>query len=345
MKYTNLGKTELEVSKICLGTMTFGEQNSESEAHQMLDYAFEQGINFVDTAEMYPVPPKGDTVFSTEKIVGSWLKKQDRDKVILATKAAGAGRNMTWVRGGNLDFSKKNIRDAIEGSLKRLQTDYIDLYQLHWPNRNTPMFGQFLYNPEEEREFVSAKETLEVLSELVEEGKIRAVGLSNEWPWGVMQFLNAAKEYDLPRVATMQNAYNLLNRSYETSLLEMCHREDISLIPYSPLAFGLLSAKYHFDPKSKGRVNDFPGFAQRYEKPRVAAAIAAYADLAKQFGLTPAQFSLAFVYSRWFCASTIIGTTSMEQLKENVSAFDIEWTDEMEETTQALYLNYFNPAP
>jgi aryl-alcohol dehydrogenase-like predicted oxidoreductase len=252
---------------------------------------------------------------------------------------------MNWIREGNLDFSKKNIRSAVEASLKRLQTDYIDLYQLHWPDRNTPMFGQYLYNPNEERDFVTAKETLEVLAELVSEGKIRAVGLSNEWPWGVMQFLNAAKEFDLPRVATMQNAYSLLNRTYETALLEMCHREDISLIPYSPLAFGLLSAKYHFNPKAKGRVTDFPGFAQRYDKPQVAEAVAAYAGLAKQFGLTPAQFSLAFVYSRWFCASTIIGATSMDQLKENIDAFNVQWTDEMEQATQDLHLTYFNPAP
>ncbi|MBL7003670.1 MAG: aldo/keto reductase [Gammaproteobacteria bacterium] len=345
MKYTNLGRSELNVSKICLGTMTFGQQNSEAEGHQMLDYAFEQGINFVDTAEMYPVPPKPETVFSTEKIVGSWLKKQDRDKVILATKVTGGGRNMNWVRDSGLNFDKKNIRAAIEGSLKRLQTDYIDLYQLHWPNRNTPMFGEYRYEPDQERDSIAPKETLEVLAELVDEGKIRAIGLSNEWPWGVMQFLNAANEFDLPRVVTMQNAYSLLNRTYETALLEMCHREDISLIPYSPLGFGLLSAKYQMDPNARGRVNDFDGFAQRYDKPQVPLAIAAYADLAKQFDLSPAQFALAFVYSRWFCASTIIGTTSMAQLRENIGAFNVQWTDEMEQATQALHLTYFNPAP
>lgn len=345
MQYTHLGNSQLKVSKICLGTMTFGQQNSQSEAFEQLDYATEKGINFIDTAEMYPVPPKAETVFSTEKIVGNWLKSQPRENIVLATNVTGAGRGMAWIRDSGLAFDKNNIRKAIEGSLKRLQTDYIDLYQLHWPERNTPMFGQFTYQPELEREFTPIKHTLEVLADLVDEGKIRHIGLSNEWPWGIMQFLNASREFNLPRVVTVQNAYSLLNRTYETALLELCHRENVSLISYSPLAFGHLSAKYQQDPNAKGRVNDFEGFAQRYEKPLVQPAVEAYAQLAKQLGLSPAQFSLAFVYSRWFCTSTIIGSTNLKQLEENIGALDVEWTDEMEQATQALHLPYFNPAP
>ena len=252
---------------------------------------------------------------------------------------------MEWIRNGQHDFTKENLTQAVEQSLQRLQTDYIDLYQLHWPGRNTPMFGQFVYDPTQERDYTPIQETLEALATLVEAGKIKAVGVSNEWPWGVMQFLNAAKEFDLPRIVSIQNAYSLLNRTYETALLEMCHREHISLLPYSPLAFGHLSAKYHVDPKAQGRVTKFPGFAQRYEKPTVAAAIEAYAKVAKEHGLTPAQYALAFVYSRWFTTSTIIGATTMEQLQENIAAFDIPWTDELEQATQDLHLHYFNPAP
>lgn len=345
MKFTQLGNSDLEVSCVCLGTMTFGQQNNQVEAHQQLDYAVSQGINFIDTAEMYPVPPKAETVHRTEEIVGHWLTKQSREKLIIATKVTGGSRNMDWIRGGGLEFDRANIREAVEGSLRRLQTDYIDLYQLHWPERNTPMFGQYLYDPTQERAFTPIRETLEVLAELVEEGKIRYVGLSNEWPWGLMQFLNAAEQYNLPRVVSMQNAYNLINRTFETAMLEMCHRENISLLPYSPLAFGHLTAKYLDNQQAKGRITLFDGFGQRYEKPNVVPAVKVYADLAKQFALTPAQFALAFVYSRWFVGSTIIGATSMEQLVENVEAYSIEWTDEMEQQTEIVRLQYFNPAP
>lgn len=345
METIKLGHSSLEVSKICLGTMTFGQQNNETEAHEQLDYAIERGINFIDTAEMYPVPPRAETVHRTETIVGHWLQRQERERLVIATKVTGGGRGMEWVRSGGLAFDRANIRAAIEGSLRRLKTDYVDLYQLHWPGRNVPMFGSYLYDAKKERAFTPPKETLEVLAELVDEGKVRYIGLSNEWPWGVMQFLNAAREYGLPRVITMQNAYNLINRTYETALLEMCYRENISLIPYSPLAFGHLSGKYLQDPKARGRITDFPKFGQRYEKPNVQLAVAAYAELAEQQGLTPAQLALAFVYSRWFVASTIIGATSMAQLKENIDAMSIQWNDELEAATGALHLNYFNPAP
>lgn len=345
IKQTQLGDSDLSVSNICLGTMTFGQQNSQQEAHQQLDYAIAQGINFIDTAEMYPVPPRENTAYSTETIVGSWVKTQTRDQIILATKAAGSARGMPWVRGGEHAFNRTNLRNALEGSLKRLQTDYIDLYQLHWPERNTPMFGQYLFNPEQEREYTSFVETLEALSELINEGKIRHIGLSNEWPWGLMQFLNASERESLPRVVSMQNAYNLINRTYDSSLREMGYRENVPLLAYSPMAFGHLSAKYINYPKAQGRVNIFDGFAQRYEKPAVEPAIKAYANLAQEVNITPATLALAFTYSRWFCASTIIGATSMDQLKENINAVDVEWTDEIEQAIEAIHLRFFNPAP
>ena len=325
--------------------MTYGQQNDQPQSHEQLDYAVAQGINFIDTAEMYPVPPRAETVHQTEIFVGNWLEKQQRDQLIIATKVTGPGRGMNWIRDGQHEYTRKNIRDAIEGSLQRLKTDYVDLYQLHWPERNTPMFGKFLYEPEEERDFLPVHETLSALSELVEEGKVRYVGLSNEWPWGLMQFLNAAAQYNLPRVISVQNAYNLINRTYETALLEMCHREQISLLPYSPLAFGHLSAKYIEDPEAAGRITSFKGFGQRYEKPNVVPAVKAYAELARKYEMTPAEFALAFVYSRWFVASTIIGATTMEQLKENIGAAKITWTSEMESDVRKTQLTFFNPAP
>jgi len=345
MKYVKLGNSKLEVSEICLGTMTYGEQNDESQAHQQLDYALGRGINFIDTAEMYPVPPRGETVHRTESIVGNWLKHQQRDKLVIATKVTGGSRNMHWIRGGGLEFDRKNIREAIDNSLNRLQTDYVDLYQLHWPERNTPMFGQYEFKPEAEHDFTPIHETLEVLAELVNEGRVRYIGLSNEWPWGLMQFLNAAEKYNLPRVVSLQNAYNLINRTYETALLEMSYRENISLMAYSPLAFGHLSGKYIKDPAARGRVNDFDGFAQRYEKPNVIPAVTAYAELAEKHGMTPAQMALAFMYNRWFVASTIIGATTMNQLQENIDAYELDWSEELEAEIEAIRLVYFNPAP
>lgn len=345
MQYSTLGSSSLRVSEITLGTMTFGQQNSEAEAHAQLDYAKECGICAIDTAEMYPVPPRADTVHNTEAIVGNWLAHQRREDLTLFTKITGAARNMNWIRGGALPFDRNNIREALEGSLKRLQTEYIDLYQLHWPERNTPMFGNYIYDPAGERDFTPPKTTLEALAELVDEGKVRHIGLSNEWPWGVMQFINAAREYDLPLIISVQNAYNLINRTYETALLEMCHREKIALLAYSPLAFGHLSGKYLNNSKAKGRITLFNGFGQRYEKPMVEPAVQAYAELAQQHQLTPAQLALAFVYSRWFTTSTIIGATTMEQLKENIGALEVEWNEELESAVQEIHLHFFNPAP
>lgn len=345
MKTRQLGESTLHVSEICLGTMTFGVQNNEVESHAQLDRAFAAGVNFIDTAEMYAVPSTAESYGKTEQIVGNWLHRQPRDKVILASKAAGPGRALNWIRGGPTAFDRANLRAAVEGSLQRLRTDYIDLYQLHWPARNQPMFGQWQYDPAHERDSTPIRETLEALAELVREGKIRHVGLSNEHPWGVMEFVRLAREHDLPRVVSLQNAYHLMNRVFESGLAEVCHREKISLLPYSPLAFGTLSGKYLADPKADGRITRFAGFGQRYAKPNVAPAVAAYADLARQNGLTPAQLALAFVYSRWFVASTIIGATTMAQLEENLGAGELKLSSEVLAAIDAIHLRYTNPAP
>jgi aryl-alcohol dehydrogenase-like predicted oxidoreductase len=345
MKTRQLGDSALHVSEICLGTMTFGVQNNEAESHSQLDRAIAAGVNFIDTAEMYAVPPTAESYGKTEQIVGNWLLRQARDKVILATKASGPGRPLNWIRGGPSGFDRANLRAAVEGSLKRLRTDYIDLYQLHWPARNQPMFGQWQYDPAQERAATPIRETLEALAELVREGKIRYAGLSNEHPWGVMEFVRLSREHNLPRVASIQNAYHLMNRVFECGLAEVCHREKVSLLPYSPLAFGTLSGKYLVDPQTRGRVTLFAGFGQRYAKPNVQPAVAAYADLARQNGLTPTQLALAFVYSRWFVASTIIGATTMAQLEENLGAVELKLSPEVLGAIDGIHLRYTNPAP
>ena len=345
MKTRQLGESALHVSEICIGTMTFGAQNSEAEGHAQLDRAFSAGVNFIDTAEMYAVPPNAERYGKTEQIVGNWLARQARDKVILATKAAGPGRPLNWIRGGPTGFDRANLRAAVEGSLRRLRTDYIDLYQLHWPARNQAMFGEWQFDPAAEREATPIHETLQALSELVNEGKIRYVGLSNEHPWGVMEFMRLARERDLPRIASVQNAYHLLNRSFESGLAEICYREKISLLPYSPLAFGTLTGKYLANPDAVGRITLFGGFGQRYAKPNVAPAVAAYVELARQIGMTPTQLALAFVYSRWFVTSTIIGATTLVQLDENLGAHALPLAPAVLAAIDAIHLRYTNPAP
>jgi len=345
MEYRKLGNSELNVSTVCLGTMTFGQQNSEQEGHAQLDYAIEHGVNFIDTAEMYPVPPRAETVTRTESIVGNWLKNQPRDRIVLATKVTGPRRSMGWIRGGPAALDRSNIRAAIDGSLQRLQTDYIDLYQLHWPERNVPMFGDDHFDPAQETDAVPIREQLEVLSELIEEGKVRYVGLSNEHPWGVMRFLQLADEFSLPRVVSIQNAYNLLNRTFECGLAEITYREQLGLLAYSPLAFGLLTGKYLADGDGQGRVTQFKGFAQRYQKPYVESAVSAYVGLARECGLSPAQLALSFVYRRWFVASTIIGATNMAQLAENLQALEHPLSVAVMDEIEALYRRYTNPAP
>ena len=345
MEYRKLGNSDLTVSAICLGTMTFGEQNSEREAHAQLDTAFGRGLNFLDTAEMYPVPPRAETYTRTETIVGTWLKNRPREQAIVATKIAGPRRPLDWIRGGPRSIDRANLRAAVEGSLRRLQTDYIDLYQLHWPERNVPMFGQYQFDPSKETEALPIREQLEALAALVREGKIRYVGLSNETPWGVMEFLRLAEESGLPRIVSVQNSYNLINRVFEYGMSEIAFRAGVPLLAYSPLAFGLLSGKYLRDPAAKGRVTAFQGFAQRYDKPGVPAAVAAYAELAARHGRSPASLALAFVYRRWFVASTLIGATSLAQLRENLDAWETPLSEELLAEIEHIHLRHSNPAP
>lgn len=345
MDYRRLGDSELRVSAVGLGTMTFGQQNSREQAHAQLGHALGAGVNFIDTAEMYPVPPRPGTFGACETLVGEWLARQPRERIVLATKVAGPGRRLDWIRGGPVTLDRANIRAAVEGSLRRLRTDYIDLYQLHWPERNQPMFGQWQFEPSRERECTPIRTQLEALAELVQEGKIRYVGLSNEHPWGVMQFVRLAEECGLPRVAAIQNAYSLLNRVFEYGLAEVCHRERVGLLAYSPLAFGNLSGKYLANPQAPGRLTQFEGFGQRYSKPGVGAAVAAYVDLARDYGLTAATLALAFVYRRECVASTIIGATTLAQLDENLRAAEVELSPEILAAIDGIHLRHSNPAP
>lgn len=345
MRYNRLGDSALEVSEICLGTMTFGEQNSEREAHDQLDHAVGRGVNFIDAAEMYPVPPRAETQGLTESYVGSWLAAQARDRLVVATKVTGPGRGFGWVRGGSLAIDAKAVEAAVDGSLRRLRTDYVDLYQLHWPDRYVPGFGKVHYEPAHERPTVPIVEQLAALGRLVTAGKVRYIGLSNESPWGVMEFLRAAREAGLPRIVSIQNAYNLLNRVYETGLSEISRRENVPLIPYSPLAFGHLSGKYLAgSAPAQSRLGRFPPFGQRYDKPNVASAVAAYATLAGETGLSPAAMALAFVRSRWFVASTIIGATTLAQLDENIGSIDTVLPDSTLAAIDAIHLGNPNPA-
>ena len=343
MNYTRLGSSDLTVSEIALGTMTFGEQNSASDTAQQLDYAVSRGVTFIDVAEMYPVPPRAETQGLTETHVGLWLKKQSRDKLIIASKITGPSRGFGWIRGGPR-ITPRQIKTAIDTSLTRLQTDYLDLYQIHWPDRNVPMFGQREYDPGNEHDTTPIVEQLGAFADLIQAGKIRHVGLSNETPWGVCEFTHMAETAGLPRVASIQNAYSLLNRTFEYGLAETCARENVGLLAYSPLAFGALTGKYLNDAGS-GRLTLFPGFGQRYNKPGVDEAVAAYAALAEQHGLSPATLALAFVRSRWFVASTIIGATTMEQLKQNLESVAVELSTPVLEAIQAIHLRCPNPAP
>ena len=346
MKYNQLGESDLKVSEICLGTMTYGQQNSIEEAHQQLDYAVAQGINFIDTAEMYPVPPRGETQGKTEAYIGEWLKKQQRDRLIIATKIAGPGRPFKWLRGGNIKIDRDNIKQAVDDSLKRLQTDYIDLYQIHWPERYVPTFGQTEYKPDLERETVSIAEQLETFASVIKAGKIRYLGLSNETPWGVSEFVRIAQQQGLPKVISIQNAYNLLNRVFDSALAEVSRYTNVGLLAYSPLGFGLLSGKYTDEKKPENtRISLFQGFGQRYLKPNVNEAVAAYVEIARKYNLKPTQLALAFVRSRWFVSSTIIGATSLQQLHENIDSVNVTLNQEILAELDAVHTRYPNPAP
>jgi aryl-alcohol dehydrogenase-like predicted oxidoreductase len=346
MQKNQLGTTDLHVTRVCLGTMTWGQQNTEADAHSQLDYALERGINFIDTAEMYPVPPSAGTQGSTERFIGSWLKKSGkRGEIVLASKIAGPNPNQGWIRGPEHNLDAANVRQAVEDSLRRLQTDYIDLYQIHWPSRNLPIFGANSFDPAKERQAVPIEETLAALDEMVKAGKIRHIGVSNESSWGVCEFVKQAEMKGLPRIATIQNLYNLTARAYETSLLdETCYREKVSLLAYSPLAFGQLSAKYIDDPKAVGRLSIFPPtWSPRYLRPAVIEATKEYAALALANGLSPAQMALAWCYSRWFVASTIIGATNLAQLKENIDAEQVALPEHVIEKINEIHARYTNP--
>ncbi len=346
MKYKQLGESDLKVSEICLGTMTYGEQNTIEDAQQQLDYAIAQGVNFIDAAKMYPVPPRAETQGRTEAFIGEWLKKQQRDKVIVATKIAGSGRPFKWLRGGATNIERDNIKQAVDDSLKRLQTNYIDLYQIHWPDRYVPLFGQTEYNPTLVRETIPIAEQLTVFADLIGAGKIRYLGLSNETPWGVSEFSHLAKKLGLPKVVSIQNAYNLINRVFDSALAEACYYENIGLLAYSPLGFGLLSGKYIQEKKpAEARLTLFEGFGQRYLKPNVKEAVAAYVEIAHRYNLTPAQLALAFVQSRWFVASTIIGATTIEQLKENIDSVNVVLNKDILVELDGVHARYPNPAP
>ncbi|WP_374350621.1 NADP(H)-dependent aldo-keto reductase [Chitinimonas sp.] len=344
MQTTQLGRSDLIVSRLCLGTMTFGEQNSEADAHAQLDLALASGINFIDTAEMYPVPPRAETQGRTEQYVGSWLKQQRRDQLVIATKVAGPSRGLQWVR-NPLALDAAQISTAIDGSLRRLQTDYIDLYQIHWPARSVPMFGGTRYDPAQEAPSPSIHSQLEALAVAVRQGKVRYVGLSNETPWGVSEFIKQAELHDLPRVATIQNAASLVNRTFENGLAETCHREQVSLLAYSALAFGHLSGKYLDNPEAEGRITRFPAFGQRYTKANLPSAIAAYVELARQHQLKPAQMALAWMQSRWWVASTIIGATSLAQLQDNIDSAALVLPQAVLDGIEAIHLRLPNPAP
>lgn len=346
MKKNQLGSTDLHVTRVCLGTMTFGQQNTEGDAHSQLDYALERGINFIDTAEMYPVPGRAETQGSTERFIGSWLKKSGkRGQIILASKIAGPNPSMDWIRGAQHNLGAADVRQAVEDSLRRLQTDYLDLYQVHWPSRNLPIFGANAFVPAKERPGVEIEETLAALDQMVKAGKIRHVGVSNESAWGVCEYVKQAEAKGLPRIATIQNLYNLTARAFETSLLdEACYRENVSLLAYSPLAFGQLTAKYIDDPKAVGRLSIFPPtWSPRYLRPAVIEATKEYAALARANGLSPAQMALAWCYSRWFVASTIIGATNLAQLKENIDAEQITLSQQVQDQIDAIHARYTNP--
>ncbi|WP_426417065.1 NADP(H)-dependent aldo-keto reductase [Aestuariirhabdus sp. LZHN29] len=346
MEYGYLGGTELKISRLCLGTMTWGEQNTADEAWRQLDMAREHGVNFIDTAELYPVPPKADTYTRTETILGQWLSRQPRrEDLVIATKVSGPGEWVSYMRDSGARLDKASIIEACNASLKRLQTDYIDLYQVHWPERSTNFFGQLGYQHQPDADGYPIEETLSALHELVLAGKVRHIGLSNETAWGASEYLRQAARHGWPRAASIQNPYNLLNRSFEVGLAEFSHREQLGLLAYSPLAFGALSGKYLHGARSpKGRLTLFTRFS-RYNNEQAVAATEAYVTLAKERGLDPAQMALAYVSSRPFVDSNIIGATTEDQLQSNLKSAELTLDEETLAAIEAIHIRQPNPAP
>ncbi len=346
MHYRPLGTTGLRVSVLCLGTMTFGQQNTEAEGHRQMELALDHGVNMVDTAEMYAVPPSRETQGETERILGSWFKHTGkRDRMILATKVTGPSAGFPWIRDGKTRLVTDAITDAVEGSLRRLGTDVIDLYQLHWPNRHTNIFGQLGYAPDPEEDFVPPEETLRALEGLVTSGKVRFLGLSNESPWGVMRFLAAAEAQGLPRMQAIQNPYSLLNRSYEIGLAEISDRERIGLLAYSPLAGGSLTGKYLDGARPQGSRWTIDPRGSRYDNPHCAAAIRRYGALARDHGLDPGQMALAYVNSRPFLTATIIGATTEAQLLSNLASANVTLPEAVLAGIEAIHTDHPNPGP
>ncbi|MES2424413.1 MAG: aldo/keto reductase [Pseudomonadota bacterium] len=353
MKTITLGTSDLHVTPICLGTMTLGEQVSQELAHNILDRALERGINFLDTAEMYSVPPKAETFGATETILGHWFASRPgaRNKVVLATKVAGPSRNMPWVHGGSADLTPDTIRAACDDSLKRLQTDVIDLYQIHWPVRHVPMFGMAYFDPAKDKPVTSIHDQLDALAGLVKAGKVRHVGLSNETPYGVAEFVRLAEQHGLPRIASVQNPYCLVNRTVENGLDEVMHRLNVSLLAYSPLAFGLLTGKYDSTgltgagAPGEGRLAKFESMRkQRWGRPEALVAATRYNQLARDNGLTPTQLALAFCYTKWQVASTIIGVTSLAQLDEDCDILGTTLSPEVLAEIDAIRWEMKDPA-
>ena len=352
MKKNKLGKTDIMVSEICLGSMTWGQQNSEQEAHEQLSFAIEKGINFIDTAEMYAVPPKKETYGLTETYIGTWLLNQDRSKIILATKLAGRTSNMPsgppgldWIRNGPR-LNKNHIFEALHGSLKRLNTDYIDVYQLHWPERNVNNFGQLGYKHSPREDDIKIEVTLEALSEAVNKGLIRHIGLSNESPWGVMKFLSAAEKFNLPRIVTIQNPYSLLNRSFEVGLSEISINEDVGLLPYSPLAGGVLTGKYlNGNKPENARMTLFERMGTRYSNKHAENAVLEYQKIAQKHNLNLTQMSINFVTKQNFVTSNIIGATSLKQLEENIDSVNCNLSEEVMEEINKVHQIFTYPCP
>ena len=345
MNYKKLGNTDLDVSTICLGTMTWGEQNTQNEGFNQMNFALDQGVNFWDTAEIYSIPPKAETFGDTEIIIGNWFEEsKKRDKVILASKVCGPMRE--YVRGGGNQFGKKNITQALEGSLKRLKTDYIDLYQLHWPERNTNFFGRLGYEHKEDSEWTRFEDILGNLKKFIDDGKVRHIGLSNETAWGLSKCLEISKNKNLPRMLSVQNPYNLLNRTYEIGLAEISVREKAGLLAYSPLAIGFLSGKYRNKQMPKNsRLERDGNFWTRYNKPNAEKAIEAYYKVAKKYNLDFAQMSLKFLEIQPFVTSVIIGATTIEQLKTNIESVNVELTNEIIKEINEVQAIYPNPCP
>lgn len=346
MQYHRIPHSSLEVSVLGLGTMTFGEQNSEADAHAQLDYALAAGVNLIDTAEMYPVPPRPETQGLTEQYIGNWIKARgNRDKIVLASKIAGPVRGNDNSIRPQQALDRKNIRAALDASLKRLNTDYLDLYQVHWPQRSTNCFGKLNYKYTDEKAAVTLLETLEALTEQVRAGKIRYIGVSNETPWGVMRYLQLAEKHELPRIVTIQNPYSLLNRSFEIGLAEISQHEGIELLAYSSLAFGTLSGKYLNGAKPAGARNTLFSRFTRYTSAQGQLAVAEYVALAKKHGLDPAQMALAFVRQQPFVASTLLGATTLKQLKSNIDSFEVVLEEDVLQALEEIHTRFTIPAP